>query len=360
MSDLYMQLLNILLVILFLIIATKFHTGEIDKTKLENKNKLLTTDNNLLKTDNKQLQERVQTAKRREKECVEKNDACEEQIKKFEELKKTNKQTDDKIDHLEDQLHRQIMKKNHFESLLNTTQKVCLADQLRILRLKKKHDLRDRLRRLKLKKKYFQSLSNTTQQVKDEVQPVECAVKTNHHQQVQDEVQPNNLDYAQTFIYVVETCIFCLLCVIMYVQWNLYKTQTAESDDLTEEEILQFGNSLPVSSISKDGDGRLVVDQGVMDSNARVLREILKILRKDFTGKKLLCRPKRPKKQEETCWAAIKASIWNQVQFDDIESNMTSTANFCANPHDYAESKFNRNPVNKHGRFLDEYRAIPE
>jgi len=362
------SLWNFLLVLFCLILAAKFHTVDIDKTKLE-------YDKTSLQADKKQLHKRVQIAESKAEECVQANDACQQQLEKFETLKKTSLLNDDKIDDLEDQLRRQKLKKIHFRSLLNTTQQVYLADQLRRLKLKKKHDLTDRLRRLKLKKKYFQSLLNTTQQVKDEGQPVEC---------VCEEVQPvqcaveKNLDYAQTYICVVGASIFCLVCVCMHVLWNSYKTQTAESDYLTEEEILQFGNSLPVSSISKDGDGRLVVDQGVINSNARVLRELLKILRKDFTGKKLLCRPKKQKEETRwaaltasiwniwaaltasiwNIWAALTASIWNKVQFDDIESNMISTATFYPRSHDTAENDIN--PSNKHGRFLHEYRAIPE
>ena len=348
------SLCNFVLLIFCSILAANYHVVHDDKRKLEHRAKMLEDNNTSLWVEIKQLHDQVRIAESKANKCVQVNDACQQQMKEFEILKKNSKVNDDKIDHLGDQLQRLKMKKNHFQSLLNTTQQVYLADQLRRLKLKKKHDLTDRLRRLKLKKKYFQSLLNTTQQVKDEGQPVEC---------VCEEVQPvqcaveKNLDYAQTYICVVGASIFCLVCVCMHVLWNL----SDKSDDVTAVEIESI---LETSNIRLDSNGRLVFDEGGIHASKNVLQalttsQIEQILR-GTSARRQLFLSKKPKKDKEKSWAAYIASNWNKLQAEDIESNMTSTANFYPNPHDYAESKFNRNPVNKHGRFLDEYRAIPE
>ena len=289
MSDLYMQSLwNFLLVIFCLILAWEFHTVDIDKTKLE-------YDKTSLQVDKKQLQKRLEIAERREKECVEKNDACQQQLKKFEVLKKTSKFNDDKLDYQADQMRRLELKKNHFRSLLNKTH-----------------------------------------QVEDEVQPVECAME-------------KKLDYAQTYIYVVEANILCLVCVIMYVLWN---SKSDKSNDLTEEELKQI---LEPALMRVDSNGSVVVDY--LSTGVIACNSLNMLLRGTGARKKLF---RRKPQEEKRCWDAVTASIWNQVQFDDIESNMISTATFYPRSHDTAENNFDRNPCNKHGRFLDEYRALPE
>lgn len=305
------SLWNILLVLLCLILAAKFHTVDIDKTKLE-------YDKTSLHADKKQLHKRVQIAESKAEKCVQANDACQQQLEKFETLKKTSKLNDDKLDYQADQLRRLQLKNNHFRSLLNKTQ-----------------------------------------QVKDEVQPVECAVKTNHHQQVQDEVQPKNLDYAQTFIYVVEGNIFCLVCVLMYVLWNLYKTKTTnstKSKDFTEEDILLFGEYLHSLHVQPEHDH---TNDSQPTSNQLALQILWQHLLTTPMGKRAMkIREYALTPQEvEDRWAAFTASNWNQLQSKKKQSQMTSTANFYHSSHDNAENKFNRNPSNKHGRCLDEYRA---
>lgn len=343
MSDLYMQSLWIILLVIFCsFLAANYHTVQIDKTKLEF---LLTS----LESGKKQLDKRVQIAESNAEKCVQANDACQQQLEKFETLKKTSLLNDDKIDVLKDQLKRQNLKKNHFQSLLNKTQEE-QAEQLQA----QNQQLEELRKSGQEQVNTIEELRALVQQVKDEVQPVECAVKTNHHQQVQDEVQPNNLDYAQTFIYVVETCIFCLLCVIMYVQCNLYKMQTAESDKFQDFDEEKFKQLLQPAAISCDSNGFVVFDHcstGIMSPTTSVLHAMgNKYVNNLLRTNKIINRPKRSKKQQETRWAALMAKIWNQVQFHDIESNI-STATFYPRSQDTAE--YDKN-------LLDKYRAIPE
>ena len=312
------SLWNILLLIIFLILATKLHTLDNDKTKLE-------ADKNLLK-------KRLELAGRRK--SVTENKECQQQKEKFVELQKTCDYKDEQI------------------------------------------------RRLKLKQDYFRSRWNHTLQVQAEVQdmiqPVECAVENNwdyarirwNHTlqvqaEVQDKIQPvecaveNNWDYAQIYIYVVEANIFSLVCVLMYVVWNSYKTKTTNStnsDDLTEEELLQFGEYLHYLHLQPSCISCWSNDISI---GQIALRKLWQHLLATPMGKRAMRkRAYRPTNQQsEDRWAKFTASRSNQLQIEIIKSNMTSTANFYQSSHDNAEKNYNENPSNEHGWSLDDYRA---
>ena len=134
--------------------------------------------------------------------------------------------------------------------------------------------------------------------------------------------------------------------------WPKTGQTSDKSDDLTEEELKQI---LEPALMRVDSNGSVVVDY--LSTGVIACNSLNMLLRGTGARKQLFCR--KPQ-EEKRCWDAVTASIWNQVQFDDIESNMISTATFYPRSHDTAENNFDRNPCNKHGRFLDEYRALPE